>query len=49
MPDHTQYLTLKNTKEVVRKSWETTGDKKMSHFVGWVMNSLRMRGQRVSI
>ena len=43
-----QYLPVKTTKELARKSWEATGDKKMSQLVGWVMTTLRMRGQRVS-
>lgn len=39
---------MKTAKELARKSWEATGDKEMSQFLGWVMAALRMRGQRVS-
>eukprot|EP00903_Cladosiphon_okamuranus_P016395 g15119.t1 len=41
-----KYLSIKTAKELARKSWEATGDKEMSQLLGWVMGTLRMRGQR---
>lgn len=43
-----QFLPVSTAKDLARRSWEATSDKEMSQFLGWVMNSLRMRGQRVS-
>lgn len=43
-----QYLPVTTAKELARKSWEATDDKEMSQLLGWVMSTLRMRGQRAS-
>lgn len=43
-----QYIPVKAAKDLTRKSWESTDDKEMSQYLGWVMRSLRMREQRVS-
>lgn len=42
-----QYLPLSIAKGLARKSWEVTTNSEMSDFLGWVMASLRSRGQRV--
>ncbi len=47
-PAHLQYLPVKTAKDLTRESWESTDDKEMSQYLGWVMRSLRTRGQRVS-
>lgn len=39
---------MSSTKDLVRKSWDATSNRDMGEFLGWVMASLRMRGQRVS-
>ena len=39
---------MSSAKDLVRKSWDATSNKDMGEFLGWVMSSLRMRGQRVS-
>lgn len=42
-----QYLPISTTKGLVRKVWDTTSNSDMSHLLGWVMATLRIRGQRV--
>eukprot|EP00903_Cladosiphon_okamuranus_P016305 g15037.t1 len=41
-----KYLSVSSAKDLVRKSWDATSNRDMSEFLGWVMRSLRMRGQR---
>eukprot|EP00752_Nemacystus_decipiens_P012458 g11037.t1 len=41
-----KYLPVSSAKDLVRKSWDATSNSDMSEFLGWVMSSLRMRGQR---
>lgn len=35
------------SKDIVRKVWDTTPNSEMSELIAWVMESLRIRGQRV--
>lgn len=42
-----QYLNAAIAKDMARRSWDVTPNKDMSEFLGWVLSSLRIRGQRV--
>ncbi|CAM9257536.1 unnamed protein product, partial [Sphacelaria rigidula] len=41
-----KYLPISTSKNLVRKVWDTTSNSDMSDLLGWVMMTLRIRGQR---
>ncbi|CAM9147713.1 unnamed protein product [Sphacelaria rigidula] len=41
-----KYIPISTSKALVRKVWDTTSNSDMSDLLGWVMMTLRIRGQR---